>query len=95
MAIEKIIVRTLIAVAMAAIILTLTFYPASYAMPPLVFLFMCIAAEFALPNDSKKELKGLPKTVSRTLMVLLGIGTLACIIVAGLLWKTGSFWRLK
>jgi hypothetical protein len=63
MSIEKIIVRTLIAVAMTAVILTLTFYPPSYAMMPLVFLFMCIMAEVALPKDSKKEKKGLPKTI--------------------------------
>lgn len=95
MPIEKIIVRTLMAVAVVAIILTLTYYSPSYAMPPLVFLFMCIAAEFALPTDSKKETKGLQKAASNVLIWFLGISALTAVAVVGLLWKTGAFWRLK
>jgi len=93
--IEKIIVRMLIAIAVVAIIIVLTFYPPSYALPPVVFLIMCFAAEFALPNDSKKEAKGLSKTASNVLIWLLGISALAAIVIVGLLWKTGAFWRLK
>ncbi len=95
MPIEKIIVRMLIAIAVVAIIIVLTFYPPSYALPPVVFLIMCFAAEFALPNDSKKEAKGLSKTASNVLIWLLGISALAAIVIVGLLWKTGAFWRLK
>ena len=95
MPIEKIIVRMLIAIAVVAIIIILTFYPPSYALPPVVFLIMCFAAEFALPNDSKKEAKGLSKTASNVLIWLLGISALAAIVIVGLLWKTGAFWRLK
>ena len=95
MSIEKIIIRTLIAVAVVAVIVVLTYYPPSYAMPPIVFLIMCFAAEFALPNDSKKEVKGLPKTASNVLIWLLGISALAAVIIVAVLWKTGAFWRLK
>jgi hypothetical protein len=93
--IEKIIIRMLIAIAVVAIIIVLTFYPPSYALPPVVFLIMCFAAEFALPNDSKKEAKGLSKTASNVLIWLLGISALAATVIVGLLWKTGAFWRLK
>lgn len=95
MPIEKIIIRMLIAIAVMAIIIVLTFYPPSYALPPVVFLIMCFAAEFALPNDSKKEAKGVSKTASNVLIWLLGISALAAIVIVGLLWKTGAFWRLK
>mgnify|MGYP001189180048 CR=1 FL=1 len=95
MSIEKIIIRTLIAIAVVAVIVVLTFYPPSYAMPPIVFLIMCFAAEFALPNESKKEAKGLPKTASNVLIWLLGISALAAVVVVGVLWKTGALWRLK
>ena len=94
MSIEEIIIRTLIAVAVVAVIVVLTFYPPTYAMPPIVFLIMCFAAEFALTSDSKKETKGSPRTAANVLIWLLGISALAAVVVVGVLWKTGAFWRL-
>ena len=67
MPIERVIVRMLIMITVVAVIATLTFYPPSFVMLPLVFLFICISAEFALPKDSKNDPKGLPKTVSKML----------------------------
>lgn len=92
---EKIIIRTLIVAAAGAVILALTYYPPNYALPPFVFMIMCIGAEFVLPKNPKNEVKGLSKTLSKVLTWLLGIGALACVVVVGLLWKAGYFWRLK
>ena len=55
MPIEKFLARLLIAIAAVAVIVVFTFYPPSNAMPPIVFLIICFAPSFALPNDSKKR----------------------------------------
>jgi len=94
MSIEKIIVRSLIVLAALFLILTLTFYPPSYAAAPLIFLALFIGAEFLLPKEPKTE-KGLPKIALKVTTILLVIGIIACIASVLVLWKIGPFWRLK
>ena len=95
MPIEKIIVRSLIALALIFLILTLTFYPPGHAIPPLMFLFIFIGAEFALPNDSGKEKKGLPKIAKKVIVVILSLAVMASIASLFVLWKAGHLWRLR
>ena len=94
MPLEKIITRTLIALAVLAIIITLTYYPPAYVVPPLMFLFICVAAEFALTTAPKKEMKGAPKVIERIILALLCIAVLGCFIALCFLGKLGRFWRL-
>ena len=91
---EKIFIRSLIVLAALAIILALVFYPSGYAVPPLMFLFICIAAEFSLHTEPKKEMKGVSKVIERIILALLGVAVLGCFIVLCFLWKFGRFLHL-
>lgn len=95
MPIEKILIRSLIGLALIFLILTLTYYPHSYAPLPLGFLIFFIGAEFALRGDSEKEKKSLPGTPAKILIVLMSFGAVVTIAAMFILWKAGYLWHLK
>ena len=95
MPIEKLLVRSLIVLALIFLILTLTFYPPGHAILPLMFLFLFIGAEFALPKDSGKEKKGLPKVAEKALIVVLSLAVTATVASLFVLWKAGHLWSLR
>ena len=95
MPIEKILIRSLIVLALIFLVLTLTFYPHSYAPLPLGFLILFIVAEFALRGGLKKEKKSLPEAPTKILIALMSFGVVVTIAAVLILWKTGHLWRLK
>ena len=74
MPIERIFVRALIVLAGISVILVLAFCPPSYVVPVIMFLFICVAAEFALPVTPASETKKVSKAVINAVIILLGIG---------------------
>ena len=95
MPIEKLLVRSLIVLALIFLILTLTYYPPGHAIPPLMFLLIFIGAEFALPNDSGKGKKRLSKIAEKVIVVVLSFAAMASIASLFVFWKVGHLWRLK
>ena len=95
MPIEKILVRSLIVLALIFLILALTFYPPSYAILPLIFLCCFIGAEFVLPNDSQKGKQGSSKIAVKVVVIFLSLTVLSAIAGLLTLWKAGHLWRLN
>lgn len=73
------------------VILTLTYYPPSYAIAPAVFLFVFITADVLIPAQQRTTEKKWERIASRGIVGLLIFVALACATCLALLWKLGPF----
>lgn len=91
MPIEKILTRTFAGLSLVFLILTLTYYPPSYAIFPAMFLMVFVISDILLPNKSERVERRWEKVASKIIIGLLIIGVLGCLASVLTLWKMGPF----
>ena len=95
MPIEKILTRTMAVLALIFLVLTLTYYPPSYAVAPAIFLLVFIIADVLLPAQQRTTEKRWKRIASQGVVGLLIFGALACVTCLALLWKLGPFGKFS